>query len=380
MIKSALLLPAHGHAPYQIGASLLSNLATDICMPDYSGYAKDYGEKQRNILNDKFASDSGRIFLSETLGEHLQPLLLFSKASPNFDLYASNVRDQAGRIGMELAQTLQHGIEAVALDGTRKRFTQFDFALNTGLPIDFPVKPVYYAFVSRMSAIYRLSSSEIPGVPSLARAWEQIERSFDHMFIPRLNSLYKKEDFHSPNIDFTPPFARPVPVNHEDTIPSGAILVVVSGTGKGLEKLINLVRAAPDRPWVTLPESAEILKEYGVRKVSPKAWGNPNVAAVLARSGLGSIWDAFLNRKPIGVVTPEVEDDPEVYHNAEMVEAAGIGRILAKSVDPLIDALPEYLSAIQKELELEMKNFQTTDGIAYTSSTLKEKLPITVIK
>lgn len=380
VIKSALLLPAHGHAPYQIGASLLTNLVDDICIPDYSGYAKGYGEKQRNILRDKFPDDPGRIFLSAALGERLQPFLLFSKESPNFDRYASNVRDQAAKLGMELANRLREGIEAVALDGTRKTFTRFDFAVNTGLPVYSPVKPVYYAFVSRMSAIYRLSSSSIPGVPMLARAWEQIEQTFDHMFIPRVNSLYKKENFASPRISFTPPFAQPVPVNQDDSIPQGAILVVVSGTGKGLEKLIHLIQASPDRHWVTLPESAEVLKEYGVRKVSARAWGNPSVTAVIARSGLGSIWDALLNQKPIGVVPPEVEDDPEVYHNAEMVANAKFGMILDRSVEPLMDALAECLSAIQNELELEHKKFHTTNGIEYTSQALKQLLPAVAAK
>lgn len=380
MFDSALLLPAHGHAPHLIGTRLLRKLATHICIPEY------YGEDQRAILRDEFPGETGRIFLSESMGALLQPLLLGrqnssqGKSSARIDLYASQVRKHFESINLSLGQMLESGIEAVSLDGVRRKFSRFDFALNTGLPVYSSVKPVYYAFVSRLSQIYEFSPYQSPGVSFLKETWQGIEASFDHMFVPRLHSLYECKDFDSTGITLTPPFAHPVPVNQDDSsrILHGSTLVIVSGTGMDLGKLIDLVRASPGRPWVTLPESPEALEEDLATRVSPRSWGNPKVVAVLARSGLGSIWQAALNEKPIGVVMPVAEDDPEVYHNAQMVEKAKIGKILADRIDPLIESLSEYSSGIQRQLQLEVENFGTTDGIEYTAAKLKERLEASI--
>jgi len=375
MLDSALLLPAHGHAPYLIGARLLRNLAAGICIPEY------YGEAQWAILRDEFPRESDRIFLSKSLGACLQPLLLRDQdcsnghTSPYVDRYASRVREHVESIDFALAEMLHNGIEAVSLDGHSRKFFRFDFALNTGLPVHSPVEPVYYAFVSRMSQIYEFSPYQSPGVAFLKELWREVEPSFERMFVPRLHSLYGCQDFDSAGITFTPSFAQPVPVNQDDTpaIPSGSTLVVVSGTGMGLDKLNRLVNASSG-PWVTLPRSPRELSEERAPRVSPRSWGNPNIRAVLARSGLGSIWQAFLNQRPIGVVKPDAEDDPEVYHNAQMIEKAGIGRILTEKVEPLLDGLPEHSYAIQRQLERELENFGTADGIEYTAAEMKRLL------
>jgi len=390
MIKSALLLPAHGHAPYLIGTRLLRNLAIDICIPEY------YGEKQRDILRHEFPGATGRIFLSESMGRDLKPLLLGTEGRPklvdsagqdnslDFDLYASDVDTHAESISSNLETMLQKGIEAIALDGTRKRFTQFDFTLNTGLPVYSPVRDAFYAFVGKMSEIYRLSPYQSPGIKSLTAKWKNIESSFNRngMFIPRLHSLYERKDFDATGIRFTPPFAQPYPPNHDDTsrIPSGSILVIASGTGIDVPKLVQIMAASPGS-YVTLEESPPEFDEYcGKDRVSSKAWGNPNIVAVLARSGLGSIWQAILNQKPVGVVAPDAKIDPEVFHNAQMVEKAGIGKILTENVAPLTDALPKYQSEIRRQLKEEVANFSTSDGIEYTSAALKELLSAVVAK
>jgi UDP-N-acetylglucosamine:LPS N-acetylglucosamine transferase len=101
-------------------------------------------------------------------------------------------------------------------------------------------------------------------------------------------------------------------------------------------------------------------------------WGHPNIVAVLARSGFGTIWKALLNQKPIGVISALSEDDPEIYHNAQVVKASGIGTILDDSLEPLVNALPQYLSKIQEQLKIENDRFKTIDGIKYTSAELKQ--------
>ena len=105
-----------------------------------------------------------------------------------------------------------------------------------------------------------------------------------------------------------------------------------------------------------------------------KSWGNSNIVAVLARGGWGTIWQAIVNQKPIGVLEASPEDDPEIFHNARSVHDARIGTIINSNVEPLIGALPRYLSAIQEQLELDKKNFGKIDGIEFTSSRLNIRL------
>ena len=369
MLDSALLLTAHGHAPYLLGTRLVRDLVTNICIPGYY-------ENQQDILRAEFPNDAGRIFLSETLGALLKPLLIGTNDSadqnnpPTIDQYASGVRQHLGGIHSTLEKMLHDGVEAISLDGTRKKFSRFDFALNTGLPVHSPVKPVFFAFVSKMSEIYRLSPHQSAGVSFLTKTWKEIEASFSHMFVPRLHSLHHNQQFDSSGIKFTPPFAKPYPVNTEESIPQGSTLVVVSGTGRDVEKLSRLAKASSG-PCVTLAESPEFID---LPRVSSAAWGNPNVVAVLARSGLGSIWQAVLNQKPIGIVRPDPKIDPEVFHNAQMVENVKVGTILDRKVEPLINVLSRYRDAIREQLDQETSRFHTTDGIEYTSAKLKRLL------
>lgn len=362
MAISSLLLPSHGHAPYILGVRLLRNVATEICIPEY------YGKKQRRILEEEFSNDADKIFLSEELGALLKPLLRDRFFLPSFNSYALSVSKNIERISVTLKEKYLAGIDAVSLKGIKRKFTEFDFALNTGLPIFSPIEPVLFAFVGKMSALYNLSPYQSPETQSLAKIWRQVEVSFERMFVPRLNSLSYLE-YDETGITFTPTFAQPYPFDNS-AIPQDATLVVASGTGLALEKLLVLADSSPG-PCLTLTESPSIVD---LPRVPSKSWGNPNVVAVLARSGLGSIWQALLNQKPIGVITPTREEDPEIFHNVKMVQETGIGAILDVKVDPLINALPQYLSEIQKQLEIEKKEFRTIDGIKYTSGKLQDML------
>jgi len=109
-------------------------------------------------------------------------------------------------------------------------------------------------------------------------------------------------------------------------------------------------------------------------RIPSTSWGNPNIVAVLARSGFGSIWQALVNQKPIGVIRPRPQDDPEVFHNAKVVEWAGIGTILDDDMKPLLEALPSFLSNIQRHLKLDDDMFGTMDGIEYTSAEIKRSI------
>ncbi len=378
MIKSSLLLPAHGHAPYILGVKILRTVASEICIPDY------YGEKQRNILMDTLKDspeDFDRVFLSKSLGEHLMPLLRDKRTTPDFKQYVSSINENFETKSSQLKDIVSEGVEAVSLNGSVKTFSHFDFAINTGLPVLSPVDPVFYVFVGEMSEIYRLSPYQseemLSDTCSLTDIWLQVESTFNRMFIPRLHSLAYREDQNNnvEKITFTPPLDSPYPLDNafvaldeKTPIDYGSTLVIFSGTGMDKKRLLSLAASATGTCF-TLPDAD---KEIEIKRVLPSAWNNPNITTVLARSGLGSVWNAVLNKKPIGVLDAMPEDDPEIYHNSQMVEWAGIGKILKNSVEPLVNDLPAYLSRIQEWCESFEKEFGTVDGIKFTANEIKK--------
>ena len=359
---NALVLPAHGNAPYLLGVRLLRNVADCICLPDF------YGDAQRSILREEFPADADRIFLSGELGALLRPLLLDRASTPDIDSFSRSVRENVDAISKSLETLCRDGLSAVSLNNETRTFPRFDLALNTGLPVHAPTRPAFFAFVGKMSAIYELSPYQSADILALAQTWKQIEASFERMFIPRLNSL-SYLDYDQSGITFTPPFARPYP--HDDTaLPQGSALVIASGTGLDVEKLLQLTASHPAH-YVTLSDSPA---QVPFARVPSGVWGNGSLSAVLARSGFGSIWQAMVNQKPIGVIRPRPQDDPEVFHNAQVVEWSGIGRILDDNAAPLFESLPRFTSAIRGQLDVEMEQFQTVDGIAYTSADLRRRM------
>ena len=103
-------------------------------------------------------------------------------------------------------------------------------------------------------------------------------------------------------------------------------------------------------------------------------WGNGSLSAVLARSGFGSIWQAMVNQKPIGVIRPDAKADPEVFHNAKTVEWSGIGAVLDESVMPLTDGLAHFSSKLNEQMKINIGMFGTMNGIEYASAQLTRYL------
>jgi len=381
MTVTSLLLPAHGHAPYILGTKILRTVASEICIPDY------YGDKQQNILLDvlkDFPEYHDKVFLSKALGESLLPLLRDSKITPKFSDYAASVRGHFETKSNAIKKLILDGVEAISLNGEKKYFPRFDLALNTGLPVLSPVDPVFYVFVGEMSAIYRLSPFRNEDTEFLEQVWKIVEPTFKRMFIPVLHSLAYREDqdLHtdgSKRITFTPPLESPysldnslVALDGKTPIDHGSTLVVFSGTGIDQRKLLSLAQSVPGTSF-TLPDTDRNIK---LPRVLPSAWNNPNITTVLARSGLGSVWNAVLNGKPIGVLKAPPENDPEIYHNARMVEWAGIGKILNRSIAPLVDDIQNSLVRIQEWQDTFERRFETVDGINYTADELKRSLSL----
>ncbi len=360
--KSALLLPAHGHAPYILGVRILQDLVEEICLPHY------YGETQLKILRADFGEYADKIYFSEALDALFHPLLRDKASAPTFETFAANVNARFEEISRKLEDLLREGIPSVSLSGKTKTFTKFNFALNTGLPVFSPIQPVFFAFVGRMSAVYRLSPYQGEDALTLARNWIQVERTFAREFIPRFGSL-SHLGYEAQDVVFTPPFTRPVPLDHSPIAP-GSWLVVASGTGMDLERLGALAATAPV-PCVAFPEAPQQLK---LPRVASSAWGSPNIAAVLARSGLGTIWDAIVNEKPVGVLAARAEDDPEVYHNAKTVAWSGVGKILQEDAAPLAESLLACLENIRVWREKFLQEFKTVDGIRFTAEEIRRAL------
>lgn len=361
MTKSVLLLPWHGHAPYIFGGKLARSMLADICIPNY------YKKVQHKILLSEFPDIADKIFTSEVLGDLFKPLLQYQDSSFDLSTYAKSVYRNIESISKNLEALYREGVDATSLTGVKRKFTRFDLSINAGLPVFSPILPVFYMFTGKMSAVYNLSPYQNKSVQSLSRIWKEVESKFSGMFVPRLNSLFQQE-YDTSSMIFTPPFASPYPLDNT-SLPKDTTLVIASGTGMDIDNLCALAKSASN-PY-TLNESPYTVT---LPRVSSNAWGNPHVTAVLARGGLGSIWQAVVNRKPIGVLPAQARVDPEIYHNVNMVQNSGIGMILEGGVFQFMNNLSTYSQKIEEHLALEKAEFNTNDGFEYVSTQILAKI------
>jgi hypothetical protein len=362
MRPCVLLLPAHGNAPYLLGAKIAHDCGWDMLIPDF------YGEVQLQILKSEFPDYLNGIFLSKELGNLLLPALRDASGPVRLDDHTEMFKITSEKIDQSIIELLSKGVKGKALNGTTKILKGFSAALNCGLPVQSHISPTYFVFTGKMSEIYRLSDYKSRNTVWLSDLWTKLEQTFQKIFIPQLNAL-SYLNYDSGGIQFTPSLGRPYQIDSVHEIEK-TILVVPSGTRLNLTDINRLIQSS-SIPCITLTNAPS---ELGIPRFPSSIWGNPNVIGTLARAGWGTIWQCLLNRKPIGTVPVSSTEDPEISHSVKAIQWSGIGVLLGNSMDPLLNHMNNYLRNIDHVLENDLKQFGTTDGIGYISNILKMEL------
>ncbi|MBI3273163.1 MAG: hypothetical protein HYZ53_29505 [Planctomycetes bacterium] len=353
-----LVLPSHGHAPYLLGAAVALGGGHAVCLPEF------YGATQRGILREEFRGREHLVWTSSELGRILEPLLFDARRHSSFQEFAAAMVQRVDGIERDLAELLRCGVPATSLTGEHRLLKRFEYVLNCGLPLAADVAPVYFVFAAKMSELYRCTQGAHPGLVTLETRWRAIEGTFSGLFVPRLNSLsYTQSE--DAGVTFTPPFATPMPIPRAG-LDRPSLLLVASGTGWRLEEMLRLARSG-DLPFVTLPSAPPCLQ---FPRVSAGIYGDRQLLGVVARCGLGAVWRAVVNEKPLGTLVAGEDEDPEIQHNIRSVVALGVGVLLSESIQPLLDGAARCREAARRFLADCDREFGTLGGLAFVASRL----------
>lgn len=344
---------AHGNEPYILAATIGSALG-DTIIPLL------YPEKQESILK-RWIGNSENIYLDEGSGRILSRIT-----------FRGNYRDYFGRVltnGKNVVSDLSdylRDFEAVSLAGKRKRFSRPDIELNVGFPIILPNIKSFYIFPGPISEYARSSPVNVEELDEFVELAKEAEAKHEIIFIPAVNSFSYKNRKPVEREVSTPPLKRKG--SHESPIEKG-IFATLPGSLVLENELKETVEKSKMKiyhlPQDNLP--GEVVNTHEIIF-------NPNIVAVLARAGWGTLWMCQAAEKPIIAPAWKPTDDPEIYHNNKTVEALGLGVVYEKfSEDIIRDAATKTgkIKSLNKQL---FKTFGTLDGITFVQEKIKERL------
>ena len=384
-----LAITSHGNAPYLMASRFAKALGNNpVVIPHY------YGAAQISILRDEIPEMSGRIYLSNELGELFKPLLLDAEKELSFSEFGALLaRDDnpfsARAIENKLAKVLEEGIPATSLDGVdHKRFYRSDFsaAINTTLPIRVNLPRSYFFFTAKMSDLYGLSPDGDHSVETMkaaadllpyAKLWAEVEDSFDIEFIPRINAFSYKQNYNAPKVVHTPPFAFARP--EVKVLERESYLFVPSGTRTDLKKLHQIADSIPpeyDRLVLGSKGLNRDFPENKYRYVGANVFGDPKLEGVISRGGWGTIWECLANVKPDALACTTFVEDPEMGHTQKTMEKLGLAEIINGSAASFLneETRENIILKMNKEKEIDLQQFgaYANDGFGYIASKINE--------
>jgi len=348
---------SHGNEPYVLAANVGISLG-DVIIPQI------YHEKQRQILKRWFGSNP-RIYLDRRGGNILRPLLF----DGDYASYINRVVRYKKALKRKLERHLKN-FEAVSLTGEKKSFANPDVELNIGSPFRTSARQSFYIFPGLLSEYAENCPVKVENIGAFIDFARENEAGHEKIFIPEINSFSYRKRKPKKNEISTPPLKRKG--NHKERI-NQAILVTLPGAATPHSELIGLAGDIQKYGFDTY-RLAEDTKLHGKVAETHEIIFNPNLKAVLARAGWGTLWLCQVAEKPI--ITPcwKQTDDPEIYHNNLTIKELGLG-VVYKNFGGKVIA--EALSKVGKIKELNkglFDKFGTLDGISFVQQKIKEML------
>lgn len=330
-----------------------------------------YGEKQRQIMLEEFASSASLIFLDEKLGEILRRVFYADSS------YEEALRAWVERFDEASADARAHlesSFTTVSLEGKTHRVEGSDilFAIARAPRVSFAPIPSYSATFGHISEILE---------QTLKESGEDI--SVDRSLVRRAIPIAKQVEEEQELIGLGTPgtfthLSERMPLENEISIPptittpsidstdmAPGIYVTITGI-PGLERLYAEARALGLTIYTNDPDRLP-----GSVRAHPDVIGNPAIKLSFARAGWGSIWRTQLVNKPIVVPAFDPKDDPEIFFNNRSIEALGLGIVytgqplqeLATRCEALIPQIEKYNNAL-------FDRFGTLDGNALIASKI----------
>jgi hypothetical protein len=386
--RAVLAITSHGNAPYLMAARLSLELGgCTLVMPDY------YGKRQREILLRELPGCGRHVFLSRDMGDLLWPLLLDVRNGSTFTEFCERLSDPTSPTGIpfienRLNRMLVDGFAAVSLDGAEsRRFERRDFTgvLNLAQPLLVDLPHQVFVFTSMMSEVYGTPVGDQPGEAEVdlaarqngyAYLWKRMEDGSELRFIPRIHACaYRHETYDG--VIHTPPLS--VRRDEQHILSVKGVLFSPSGTGTDAQKLENLAAKLPGQYTKCVLAGSQAaghfpLDEY--RLVPADIYGDPNLVAVAARGGWGTIWECLMHAIPLLAVRTSFTEDPEIGHTQRTLEKLGLARVWDEDSQPDLNA--EMLAGIRTRMLAERKIDEVlsgrdcSNGYAFIADELKK--------
>lgn len=346
---------AHGNEPYILAASIGVGLG-EIVIPEI------YPVRQAEILR-RWVGDNPNVYLDRRSGEILDRILFRG----NYQDYVKRVVDNHKEVRDELNDHLRD-FEAVSLRGERKRFKSPEIELNIGSPISTGRRS-FYVFPGMCSEYAKRSPIKVDYIDDFIRIAEETEYDQQTIFIPEINTFsYLQREPNKKEIP-TPPLKR---LRYHNAQIRPGIFVTLPGSMVLADELVKASESVGMEVY-HFPQDSRL---PGTIVDTHEVIFNPNILAVLARSGWGTLWLCQLAEKPI--ITPDWRetDDTEIYHNNRTVEELGLGVVYQ---DFTGDAIQTALTKVDKIRQLNRMLFDmfgTLDGIGFVQEKIREALKV----
>ena len=329
-----------------------------------------YGEKQRRIMLEEFASHEsrypGEIVLDQTLGTLLESVFY---GEVSYEASLQGWIENADKIGHEVKKHLSSSFIGETLMGEKREIegSRIELELNRAPRIKYNIAPSYFTSFAHIGDIL----GEVMHEPvdrialdrELCRKGRDIAGKIEsghEMYCLSYPGTFTYEESYKPREQeiIVPPIGPLTRINN-DPLDQG-IFVTVTGI-PGLERLYEEAKALGIRLYSNDPEAVP-----GSIKASPHVIPNKNILFQFARSGWSSVWLSMIAGTPLVVPDFDPYDDPEIYFNNKAVESLAIGIVYRGQPLKVLLEKAAQIKENQKALCRKIiKRWGTLDGTSY---------------
>lgn len=333
-----------------------------------------YGEKQKKIMLEEFASRADEIFFDEHLGNILKSV--FYGDNSYEDALAGWVKN-AKALSAEAHAHLSGKIKVVSLAGEEKKIDGTDIVLeiNRSPRIRYDIAPSYFTTFGYIAEILRgveaVSENKIAVRRDLLEKgteiadWVESAQKIHTVAYPATFSWSDSYRARYGTEILTPPISRLYPQDNSTLEPG--IFVTITGI-PGLERLYQDARRLGFKLYSNdtkaVPDSIRAL---------PHVIPNKNIVFQFARSGWGSVWLSMISGTPLVVPDFDAKDDPEIYFNNVAIENLGIGIIYrGQKLEEILDKAEEIKRNSKLVCDKILSRWGTLDGNQYCAKIFAE--------